>query len=63
MYDNPIYAYKGFVYKIEAEELEITERYMRFRDSGEKIDLSSWGEITLNEFKEIVDTYLNTEPM
>ena len=59
---NPLFAYKGFVYKIETEELEITERYMTFRDSGEKIDLSAWGEITLDEFKEIVDTYLNTEP-
>ena len=61
MYNNPIYAYKGFVYKIETEELEITERYMRFRDSGEKVDLSAWGEITLSEFKEIVDTYLNKD--
>jgi len=60
---NPLFAYKGFVYKIETEELVITERYMQYRDSGEKIDLSVWGEITLNEFKEIVDTYLNTDPI
>ena len=60
---NPLFAYKGFVYKIETEELVITERYMQYRNSGEKIDLSIWGEITLNEFKEIVDTYLNTDPI
>ena len=57
-----LFAYKGLVYKIETEELTITERYMQFRDSGEKIDLSSYGEITLNDFREIVDTYLSTEP-
>jgi hypothetical protein len=58
-----LFAYKGFIYKIETEELIITERYMQFRDSGEKINLTDWGEITLNEFKEIVDTYLNTDPI
>lgn len=57
-----LFAYKGLVYKIETEELTIAERYMQFRDSGEKIDLSSYGEITLNDFREIVDTYLSTEP-
>ena len=57
-----LFAYKGFIYKIETEELMITERYMQFRDSGEKIDLSAWGEISLNEFREIVDSHLNTEP-
>jgi hypothetical protein len=58
-----LYAYKGLVYKIETEELVITERYMEFRDSGEKIDLSQYGEITLEDFRHIVDTYLSTEPL
>ena len=56
-----LFAYKGLVYKIETEELTITERYMQFRDSGEKVDLSSYGEITLDDFREIVDSYLNRE--
>jgi hypothetical protein len=54
-------AYKGFVYRIETEELLITKRYMTFHGSDEQIDLSEWGEITLNEFREIVDSYLNAE--
>lgn len=58
---QPLMAYKGFVYRIEMEELIITERYMTFHGSDEKIDLSEWGEITLNEFREIVDSYLNAE--
>ena len=56
-----LYAYKGFVYKIETEELVIVDRYMQFRDSGEKISMNEFGEITLNEFKEIVDSYLNRD--
>ena len=55
-------AYKGFVYRIETEELMITERYMKLHGSDEKIDLSHYGEITLEEFRHIVDTYLTTEP-
>ena len=58
---QPLMAYKGFVYRIETEELVITERYMTFHGSDEKIDLSAWGEITLSEFREIVDSYLNSE--
>jgi hypothetical protein len=54
-----LYAYKGFVYKIEAEELVIVDRYMMFRDSGEKIGLNEFGEITLDDFRQIVDSYLN----
>jgi len=59
---QPLMAYKGFVYRIEMEELVITKRYMTFHGSDEKIDLSEWGEITLSEFREIVDSYLNAEP-
>jgi len=58
---QPLMAYKGFVYRIETEELLITKRYMTFHGSDEQIDLSEWGEITLNEFREIVDSYLNAE--
>ena len=58
---RPLMAYKGFVYRIETEELVITERYMTFHGSNEKIDLSEWGEITLSEFRTIVDSHLNAE--
>lgn len=54
-----LFAYKGFVYKIETEELVIVDRYMMFRDSGEKISLTELGEITLNDFRQIVDSYLD----
>jgi len=57
-----LYAYKGFVYKIETEELIIVDRYMQFRDSGEKISLVEHGEITLQDFRVIVDSYLNRYP-
>ena len=56
-----LYAYKGFIYKIELEEIEIVDRYMQFRDSGEKISMNEFGQITLNEFKQIVDSYLNKD--
>jgi hypothetical protein len=57
-----LFAYKGFVYIIETEELEIVDRYMTFRDSGEKISLTEFGEITLNDFRQIVDSYLDRNP-
>jgi hypothetical protein len=56
-----LFAYKGFVYKIETEELVIVDRYMEFRDSGDKVSMNEFGEITLNEFRQIVDSYLNRE--
>jgi len=59
---QPLFAYKGFVYKIETEELLIVDRYMEFRDNGEKISLAEWGEIDLNDFRQIVDSYLNRNP-
>ena len=58
---QPLMAYKGFVYRVETEELLITKRYMTFHGSDEQIDLSEWGEITLNEFRQIVDSHLNAE--
>lgn len=58
---QPLMAYKGFVYRIETEELLITKRYMTFHGSDEEIDLTEWGEITLSEFREIVDSHLNAE--
>jgi len=61
MSGQPIMAYKGFVYKIKFEESDIVDRYMQFLDSGEKINLKEFGEIDLNDFKNIVDTYLNSE--
>ena len=57
-----LFAYKGFVYKIATDELVIVDRYMMFRDSGEKISLTEFGEITLNDFRQIVDSYLNRNP-
>jgi len=58
---QPLMAYKGFVYRVETEELLITKRYMTFHGSDEQIDLSEWGEITLNEFRQIVDSHLDAE--
>ena len=46
-----LFAYKGFVYKLELDELVIVDRYMEFRDNGHRISLNEWGEITLNNFK------------
>ena len=63
MKGNPIMAYKGLTYEIITNSNgEIAKRQMRFRDSGEAIDLTEFGEINLQDFKNIVDTYLNTEP-
>jgi hypothetical protein len=58
-----LYAYKGFVYKLELDELVIVDRYMEFRENGQRISLNEWGEITLNNFKEIVDSYINRNPV
>ena len=46
-----LYAYKGFVYKLELDELVIVDRYMEFRENGQRISLNEWREITLNNFK------------
>ena len=58
-----LYAYKGFVYKLELDELVIVDRYMEFRANGHRISLNEWGEITLNNFKEIVGSYINRNPV
>jgi len=58
-----LYAYKGFVYKLELDELVIVDRYMEFRENGQRISLNEWGDITLNNFKEIVDSYINRNPV
>ena len=55
------YIYRA-VYKIETDELIIVDRYMQFRDSGEKVSLVEHGEITLQDFRQIVDSYLNRNP-
>ena len=62
MKGTPIMAYKGLTYEIVSNGNDILHRQMRFLDSGEAIDLNEYGEITLQDFKNIVDTYLNTEP-
>ena len=63
MKGNPIMAYKGLTYEIITNNVgEVAKRQMRFLDSGEAIDLTEFGEITLQDFRNIVDTYLNTEP-
>lgn len=59
---QPLFVYKGFVYKIETEELVIIDRYMEFRDSGERISLNEWGEINLHDFRNIVDSYIDRNP-
>ena len=58
-----LYAYKGFVYKLVLDELVIVDRYMEFRENGHRISLNEWGEITLNNFKEIVDSYIDRNPV
>lgn len=58
-----LYAYKGFVYKLDLDELVIVDRYMEFRENGHRISLNDWGEITLNMFKEIVDSYIDRNPV
>jgi hypothetical protein len=58
-----LYAYKGFVYKLDLDELVIVDRYMEFRENGHRISLNEWGEITLNMFKEIVDSYIDRNPV
>ena len=63
MKGNPIMAYKGLTYEIITNNAgEVAKRQMRFRNSGETIDLNMYGEITLDDFRHIVDTYLDTEP-
>jgi hypothetical protein len=62
MKGNPIYAYKGLTYEIITNNVgQVAKRQMRYRDSGETVDLDMYGEITLQDFRHIVDTYLNTE--
>jgi len=56
-------AYKGLTYEvISSGDGRIVQRQMRFRDSGESVDLTNYGEISLEDFRNIVDTYLNKEP-
>ena len=63
MRGTPIMAYKGLTYEIiSGGDGNVAYRQMRFRDSGESVDLTEYGEITLEDFKNIVNTYLNTEP-
>lgn len=63
MKGTPIYAYRGLTYEVISDGTgNVTRRQMCFRDSGESINLDEYGEITLQDFRLIVDTYLNTEP-
>ena len=56
-----LYAYKGYVYKIDGDELTIDKRYMESLYDSSVIDLTSFGEIDLNTFRSIVDDQLNRE--
>lgn len=70
--NNAIYAYKGFVYKVELDGLTIVDRYMEpswacslggENVNKQRVGLSEWGEITLTEFKQIVDSYIDRNPV
>lgn len=56
-----LYAYKGYVYKIDGDELTIDKRYMENLYDSSVIDLTGFGEIDLNTFRSIVDDQLNRE--
>jgi len=58
---NPIYAYKGFVYRLDVDELIINKRYMENISSKEIVDLTGFGEISLADFRNIVNDHLNRE--
>jgi hypothetical protein len=50
------YAYKGYVYEVD----EVTgTRQMRFRDTDNIYNLDQYGDITLEEFKSIVEQWLD----
>jgi len=56
-----LYAYKGYVYKIDGDELNINKRYMESLHDSSVIDLTAFGEINLDTFRVIVDDQLNRE--
>jgi len=56
-----LYAYKGYVYKIDGDELTINKRYMESLYDSSVIDLTAFGEINLDTFKVIVNDQLNRE--
>jgi len=56
-----LYAYKGYVYKIEGDELTISKRYMENLHDSSVVDLTAFGEINLDTFRSIVDDQLNRE--
>ena len=56
-----LYAYKGYVYKIDGDELTVDKRYMESLYDSSVIDLTSFGQIDLNTFRSIVDDQLNRE--
>ena len=56
-----LYAYKGYVYKIDGDELYISKRYMENLYDSSIIDLTAFGEIDLDIFRSIVDDQLNRE--
>ena len=56
-----LYAYKGYVYKVDGDELTIDKRYMESLYDSSVIDLTSFGQIDLNTFRSIVDDQLNRE--
>jgi len=56
-----LYAYKGYVYKIDGDELTIGKRYMESLHDSSIVDLTAFGEIDLDMFKSIVNDQLNRE--
>jgi hypothetical protein len=62
---NPIYAYRGYVYEILHDKNgKVVKRQMRFLSTNPEIksetyNLDSYGEITLQDFRDIVNTWLD----
>lgn len=62
---NPIYAYRGYVYEILYDRNgNVAKRQMRYRSMNPEIksetyNLDTYGEITLQDFRDIVNTWLD----
>ena len=62
---NPIYAYRGYVYEILYDRAgNVVKRQMRYRSTNPEIksetyNLDTYGEITLQDFRNIVNTWLD----
>ena len=51
---NPIYAYKGYIYRAYGEKSYMQLNTFEMTDSDGRIDLTSYGPIDMNQFRQIV---------